>query len=827
MNQAYNRTDRKTTVAVKWIFVIIVAAFMIVVGRLAFLQLKNHDTYQAYVLNQLTKQQEVTPTRGLITDRNGEILATNKTVYDVILSPDDIKRRMDENEAANSDKDAKNDVHYHYTDEQFGIDYTGDDLDDMIADVLSKYLVMEKSKIYEKAVRHKENGQYYMYSLIKNNVESDIADRINLFIAQFDLKKQIYFVAGSKRYYPYGDLACHVIGFTNSNGVGIYGIEAYYNNVLEGTSGKYILAQDARNNDMPFEYERFIDAQDGNTIRLTIDIYIQKELENQLEKTFYESGADNRVCGIVMDSDTAEVLAMATYPSFDLNDPYTLDEWSQSKLDANELSYDSVQFLVKYLKSSGFSADKIEDLTGDIQGKKLTPKANKEDDDGAYEYLKRAYQYQMWNNKCTTETYEPGSTFKVITTAMAFEENVIDEKTPFSCYGSYTVPGWSHPIACANSHGHGKDFPFEYGLQQSCNPTLMQVAERIGRERFYYYFGAFGYKEKTGIDLPGEIGSIYNSYEDFNNVSLAVYSFGQTFKVTPIQQLRALTAVANGGTLLTPHLMKDILDGDGNVIQSYEADEIREVVSENTCSRIAKILEEGVRTDGAAKNAYVKGFRVAAKTGTSEKRDEYDEFGNRPYRVGSTAAFAPSDDSKVSALIMVDKPLGGPVYGGTVAAPYISNLLNTILPYVGVEPEYTADELAGLDETVSYYIGSTVKSVKDSLQWSSFGYEIVGNGDVVTAQVPAAGAKISKDSGILLLYTENTEPAKDVVVPDFLQMNAYNANNIGVAHGLNLNFVGAINGSTATVIGQSIPAGTSVPRGTVVEIELRHLDGLD
>lgn len=810
-----SRTDRKTTRRIVFIFLGFAAVAAFIIGTLANLQIKNHDMYQSIVLNQLTIQQEVTPERGMITDRNGVILATNKTVYNVILCPDDIIKRMEENSTKNSDKNESNDVFYEYDDADYGISYRGTQLNDMIAEVLSKYLSVEKSDILTKAAK---NGR--MYELIKKNVEEEIADRIKTFIANFDLSKQIYFVASSKRYYPRDDLACHVIGFTNSEGVGVYGIEAYYNNILEGTSGKYVLAQDAHNNDMPFEYERFIDAQNGNTIRLTLDVYIQYELENQLEKTFYESGAENRVCGIVLDSDTGGVLAMATYPSFNLNDPYTIDAWSQSKLDAEELSYDSLVMLKSQMKTEGWNQEKIDETVEEIKGKKLDPESEE------YSLLYKAYMYQMWNNKCITETYEPGSTFKVITSSMALEEKVIKEDDKFFCGGSYMVEGWPNPIACANAAGHG-EVTFRCGLQQSCNPTLMQVALKLGREKFYYYFGAFGYKEKTGIDLPGEIGSIYNSYEDFGNVSLAVYSFGQTFKVTPIQQIRAITSVANGGRLLTPHLLLDVLDSDGNIVESYADSEIRQVVSKETCEQLADILEEGVATDGAAKNAYVKGFRVAAKTGTSEKRDEYDEFGNRPYRVGSTAAFAPADDPHVSALIMVDKPLGGSVYGGTVAAPYISNLMNYILPYIGIEAQYTSDELAALDVNVLSYVGATVENCISDLKWRKFTYEIIGDGDVVTAQVPAAGSKISSDSGKLYLYTDDKEPANDVTVINFLNMNAYNANNLAVSSGLNITFSGAINGSTATVINQSIPAGTQVPRGTVIEIELRHLDGLD
>ena len=781
MNKAQNRTDRKTMhkMVCMFAFFLLIAAW--VVGRLASYQIKNHDYYQSKVLNQLTIQTEVTPERGTITDRNGNILATNITVYNVILSPYDIITHMQKDSEKNSDNDPENDVHYEYTDSDYGINYSGRQLDDMIAEVLSKYLDVDKSSILEKTAKV---NRYY--EVVKKNVDADIAEKIEIFIAQFDLKKDIYFVASSKRYYPKGDLACHVIGFTNSDGVGIYGLEAYYNNLLEGTSGRYILAQDGKKNDMPFEYERFIEAENGYNITTTLDMYIQYELENQLEKTFNESGAGDRVCGMVYDVDTGEVLAMATYPSFDLNDPYTIDEYSQAELDASGLKEGTDEYKTEYSR----------------------------------------LMYRMWNNKCLTETYEPGSTFKVVTSSMALEEGVVTPETPFYCAGSLMVEGWSKPISCANHNGHGA-VTFRTGLQQSCNPTLMQVAALIGRERFYYYFKAFGYGGKTGIDLPGEVGSIYASYENFSGVSLAVYSFGQTFKTTPVQQLRAITVVANGGYLVTPHLLREITDDDGNVIQTYESEPVRQVVSENTCKTLTDILEEGVATNGAAKNAYVKGYRVAAKTGTSEKKDEFDENGNTPYRVGSTAAFAPADDPQISALIMVDKPLKSAVYGGTVAAPYISNLLSYVLPYIGVEPQYTTEELAKLDVTLSSYVGATVENAINDLSWRGFSYEIIGDGDTVTAQIPEAGSKISSDTGLLILYTGEETPANTVEVPDLMGMSAYNANNAAVSLDLNVTFYGSTNGSTATVINQYPAAGTKVPRGTIIEIELRHLDGTD
>ncbi len=776
-----NRTDFKTTRKLRLFFGAFLLIAGVIIGRLAYYQIKMHGYYQEKVLNQVTRQTEVNPERGTIMDRNGNILATNKTVYNVILSPAHIIETNEKNEAKNSDSKSDNDVFYSFADDEYGISYRGSDVRELIAEVLSKYLDKNKDSIIEMASKNDD-----LFEVVKEGVETELAERIESFIEMFDLGHEIYFKASSKRYYPYGDLAAHVIGFTNYDGVGVYGLEAYYNNLLEGTAGRYIVAMDARNLDMPFEYERYIEADDGYNIVTTLDIYIQYELENQLEKTYIESGAANRVTGIVMDPNTGDVLAMATYPSFDLNNPRELDEYSAAKLEAMNL-----------------------------------PKDSKEYSEAYYTLL-----YSMWNNKALTETYEPGSTFKIITTAMALEEAEVTPNDSFYCAGELMVDGWPHPIHCHQTRGHGA-VTFRVGLQQSCNPVLMTIAGRVGAEKFYDYFGAFGYTGKTGIDLPSEVGGIYSSYKNFTNVSLAVYSFGQTFKTTAIQQIRAISTVANGGYLVTPHLLAEIVDNDGNLVQAYKSETVRQVVSTETCETITDILEEGVATNGGAKNAYVKGYRVAAKTGTSEKRDEYDENGNTPYRVGSCVAYGPADDPQVAAIIIVDKPLAGSVYGSVVAAPYISNLMGYVLPYIGIEPQYTTEELAKLDVVLSNYVGATVENCKNDLSWRGFKYEIVGEGDTVTAQIPAAGETISSDTGLLILYTGDAVPSDTVSVPDLMGMTAYNANNVAVSAGLNVTLYGSTNGTTATVISQSIEAGTMVPRGTIIEIEVRHLDGTD
>ena len=774
-----NRTDRKTFKRIAVFFCLFIAAGMIIVGRLVKYQLQDYEYYQSQVLGQLTSETLVTPTRGDITDRNGVVLATNKTVYNVIISPFHIAKLNGEIEKVNSDDDPDNDIRYEWVSNDGKASYTGTRADELIATYLSYTLEVDRAEVVERIGR--TNRQY---EVVKKEVDEAVDNRVREFIAEFDLGDQIYDRASSKRYYPYGSLASHVIGFTNSEGVGRDGIEDYYNSYLQGKSGKYVLAHGAKNDEMPFEFETYIPEENGYTVVSTIDSYIQSALENQLEMTYNDSMAANRVTGIVLDVETGGVLAMATYPDFDLNSPYTLDE-------------DSLEVLAGYTEGTDEYNDKFSELL-----------------------------YTLWKNKAITELYEPGSTFKIMTTAMGLEERVVTFDTPFNCPGYWMVEGWSKPIYCHDHDGHGT-LAFRYGLQQSCNPALMQVAALVGKERFYNYFEAFGYTSVTGIDLPGEAGGIVNGREGFTGVNLAVYSFGQTFKTTPIQQLSAITTIASGGYYKTPHVLKEIVDENGTVIESFETDIKRQVVSTEVCEEIAAVLEDGVSHDGGAKNAYVKGYKVAAKTGTSEKRDKIDENGEKSYRVGSCAAFAPADDPIVSAIIIVDEPTNGAVYGSVVAAPYISNLLADILPYLGVEQQYTEEDLATLDISVSDYVGGSPDAARDDLRLNGLSCEIIGEGSVITGQFPPAGSTMRKENGRVILYCGAETDRQYTTVPDLMNKTAEAANMILLNSGLNVRIKGATNGSSATVINQSPAAGESVEIGTVVEIELRHMDGTD
>ena len=614
---------------------------------------------------------------------------------------------------------------------------------------------------------------------VKRNVEKEEADQVRAFIAENELSQQIHLQATAKRYYPYDSLASSVLGFTGTDG-GSYGVELTYDSLLQGIPGRYITAKNGLGMDMPFKYESYIEAQNGYNVVTTLDMNIQYLLEKQLDACLADSNAAGGVSGIVMDVNTGGILGMSTKPDYNLNAPGQLSELLLQRLAEYEVG--SEEYNAKY----------------------------------------NELMFSTWNNKNVSWLYEPGSTFKIITTAMGLEENQVRVNESFTCMGSYKVTGYAQPIACHKVTGHGT-MPFYQMLQQSCNPTMMRLAERLGADVFYSYFLSFGYGGATGIDLPGESYPIISSKKDFGPVSLAVYSFGQTFKVTPIQQLTAISAVANGGYLMTPHLLQQLTDADGNVIQSYETEAVRQVISTETCRTITEILEDGVSGNGGAKNAYVKGYKVAAKTGTSEKRDKYDENGERPYRVGSCVAYAPADDPQVAVVIMVDEPMNGSVYGSVVAAPYVSKLLSFVLHYMGIEAQYTEEELKKIEVSISNYVGFTVEAVETDLSWRGIEYTIVGEGDTVTAQVPAGGSTLFKDSGKLILYTGEEAPKNTVTVPDLVGKSAEAANRLLINSGLNIAVTGATNGDTATVIHQSPAAGEKVPAATVVTIDLRHL----
>lgn len=818
----------------------IVAA--IIAARLVIIQIKDHESYKKKVMNEITIETEVNPARGAIYDREGNILAQNKTVYLCFISPQDIIDGAADAKAAEkalADKKAEAlengeewtdpDLSKSIWEDALGKEHKITEMDDMIASFLSQTLG-EKYGVEYGDVMEKAAKEGRRYEVITKEVDEEEAQLIREFTDKYGLSKQLVLRADYIRYYPKDNLASHAIGFTNSDGVGVYGLEAYYNNVLEGESGRYISAQDANSNDMDYKYESFIEAEDGYDIISTIDTYIQYELEKQLAATLRENKAANRVTGAVMNVKTGEILAMATAPDFNLNDPYVLDSDSQAILDAYVNSPERLTD-AKKLAENNFKLNNPDVAQDSLEFPSLVEAHYAKQSDYYYEqaYSNKYFSllYAMWKNKAITELYEPGSTSKIITTAMAFEEGVTTPDEVFFCGGSMMVEGYGSPISCHDHAGHGS-LPYAKSLQQSCNPALMTVGLRIGREKFYNYFLDFGYGELTGIDLPGEAATYYHSFKDFSKVSLAVYSFGQTYKTTAIQQLSAIAAIANGGYVVTPHMVKMIKDSDGNIIKSFDAQIKRQVVSSEVCATIAGILEDGVSGDGGARNCRVKGYKVAGKTGTSEKIDKKDESGQTYLRVGSSVAFAPADDPEIAVIIICDEPMGGSVYGSVVAAPYVSDLLASVLPRLGHLPDFTEEEKETIETGLLDYNDWDVTSAKSDITNRGLRAIVIGDGTKVTGQVPEAGSMLNREEGRVILYTNNIPIESNLItVPDVYGKSAQAANRILTDAGLNVSIGGVDDSVEATVASQSVAPGTQVPEGTVVRVTMRNTNITD
>lgn len=732
---ATQRTSRRAIV----LAVVLLFAFLFLTARILLLQVFSFDKYQKKVLDQLTTESRVLAARGDILDATGRVLATNRTVYNVSIFPNIIARAED-SEALGR---------------RIAVGLSG------LIDGLTEEKLLSH-------ISHKTELQ----RTVARGLEAEVANKVLGFVARHDLYDMITVEAAETRYYPYGSLAAHVLGFTGSDSQGLYGLELQYDKALSGTPGAYITARDSAGNELPHQYEAYQAAVPGYTLQTTLDAYIQSVLEEQLEATMIESGAANRVCGIVMNVKTGAVLAMATAPSFDLNEPFELNDYAAAELAALGLSEGS-------------------------------------------EAHRKAYNgllLESWSNKAATEIYMPGSTFKALTCSMVLEEGAVTNlEEHFFCSGALAVA--DRLIHCHKAGGHGS-LTFTEGLQNSCNPVMMTIAARIGTDCFYDYVKAFGMLEKTGIDLPGEGGSIFHSKSSFTSLDLATASFGQNFKVSVLQMITAISAIANGGELVTPYLVERMTDAAGNEIYRHETVVKRRVISEETARTVAAILEGGVSGDGGAKNAYVAGYRVAAKTGTSEKIGD-----NREARIGSCVGFAPADDPEIAVIIVVDEPTDGSRYGSVVAAPYVGNVFRAALPYLGVEAVYTEDEEAERTLTVPNLVGLTPGAAAELLQNSEFSFSFVGEGDRVVSQSPTAGSSVIRQGAKLVLML-GEDLADTVKVPDLIGERGSVANQRLIDLGLNTAVVGVRDpaSGSATVSKQYPAAGEVVPVGTVVTL---------
>ena len=729
-------TTRRRIVTVAIAFTVFLCYLFVNLFRLQYIQ---HEYYKNKVYDQITTTASLKAQRGTIYDRQMNVLATTETTWRVFLSTRDIKKKMKED---------------------------GEPYDTRIAEGLSSLLSVDEATLLDKI-----QNTNVLDVTVKKSIDAETYETLLAFIRQEGLEELVFTEAQSHRYYPMGTMFAHVLGFTGSDNQGLYGLEYSYDSTLSGTDGYYLYAKDANGNALPTEYATYIPAEDGYSIVTTLDSYIQEVLECQLETIRVNHQVQNRVTGIVMDTETGAILAMATSSPFDPNDPYTLDEQSAQKLAA-----------------CGY-----------------------EEGSDEYKAKKKELLEIMWSNKAVSETYEPGSTFKIVTVAAALDLGVADMDDTFSCTGSYAVGGWN--IRCHKAGGHGQNFSLAYGLQMSCNPTMMRLSERIGAENFYRYVQAFGYLSKTGIDLPSEAGSIFHQLENIGPTELATSSFGQRFKVSVIRQLTSIAAVANGGVLVTPHVMERVVDANGQTITSYGSPTGERVISEAVATEISAVLEAGVSGDGGAKNAYVDGYKIAAKTGTSQKFDVLDENGNSYLRIGSTVAYAPSDENGIAVIIVVDEPTCAVKYGSVVAAPYVSELYANILPYLSYASHAEKKEL-----TLDDYVGMNVRTAEKKLSELGVSYRVIGDGDVVLSQVPSGNVTITAALSNILLYTVDRTDT-DVIVPTLVSMTLSEANHLAADAGLTIHIVGptsSVGGSDLFVTAQSLPPGSRAKRGDVI-----------
>lgn len=758
-----------------FIFVLFLLCAAVLIGRLFYLQIINFDKYQSDTINQYTKETVIQAKRGTIYDRNMKPLAISTTVERVFVSPNTVPTQtvadyVEACVAKINDRDEQNEERARLLTlyENTSLTVSQD-----IAKLLNEHLGVEESYVLERLAKTHRADE-----TIKKQVDLEITAVLKQVVAEKNYSVFIHFAEESKRYYPYNELASHIIGFCGTDNYGLSGVEAYYNELLSGENGKIVSAKDAGGNDMSTKYESYIDAVDGSDILLTVDWTVQGILEKYLDQALDDSQARNRVCGIVMDVNTGEILGMATKPDFNLNDPYVLDALSEALLDGFEGSEEER----KQLKS---------DLLN-----------------------------ELWKNKSVTELYEPGSTFKIITSAMVLEENLVTANENFYCSGYIRIPGLSSPIHCHKLSGHG-NLTFEGALGYSCNPFFVVMSQRLGKEDFYKYYKAFGYTEKTGVDIYGEAGNLFFNLDSYSSVDAAVAAFGENFKVTPISHLRAICAVANGGWLVTPHVLKATLDAEGNVIRNFDTEAKRQVVSTDNCEVLWEYLYRSVE-DGGNRNAAVPGYKVAAKTGTSTKEKSTEE---EKFYVGSCIAFAPADKPEVAVVVIVDEPVGN-YYGSIVAAPYVSKILGEVLPYLGIEPQYTQEERETLSVNLADYTGKSATFAVSNLQGKGFEVNVIGSGSNVVAQSPAAGVKLSS-GGVVNLYTESGLMQESVSVPNIVGLSAQMANQTLINYGLNIEFVsGTLSGyEGALAVKQSIEPQTMVAPGTVISVEFRHFEG--
>ena len=712
-----------------------VVMFVLLFFRLFDLQITRHEELQGKAVNQQTRRTVVTANRGTIYDAGGNILAISSSAETIILSPLEIDNAVNDTEDP--------------------VSWTKESLAAGLAEILGKDA---------SAIRKRMDNVKSQYEVIQLRADEDTAAKVRSYVDENKIAG-VHLVADTKRYYPYGSLAAQVIGFVGDENTGLYGLEAYYEKELEGQSGLVISSKDQAENDMLYTYEQYFAAKNGSDLTLTLDTTIQYYLEKGIESMVDKFSAANGASGIVMDAKTGGILAMASYPNYDLNDFLTVsDQTLQERIERGESTVADMQLL-------------------------------------------------QWRNKALNDTYEPGSTFKILTLSAALEEGVVDKTTTVNCGGSVNISGYT--IHCSNKNGHGLQTLVQ-SVGNSCNPAFINYGLRIGSEKFYEYMRSFGLMNTTGIDLGGEAVGVFAADSSFTQLDLACYAFGQNFTVTPLALIAAQAACINGGYLHTPYLVERITDSDGNVTYRHDDTPVRQVISEQTSATVRECLEYVVAS-GTGKNGQVAGYRIGGKTGTADKGQTGDV-------VVSFLCFAPADDPQVIMLITMDTPsraTGTYVSGGNMVAPTASTVMAEILPYLGVEPSYSADELLGMDTTVPNVIGMSVEEAKAKLKDRALSYKIVGDGETITDQTPAGGAIIPGKSSVILYVGEEKSTDK-CVVPHLIGKTPSEANTTATAAGLLIRFSGTTGSesSSVRVLSQSIDEGTEVEAGTVITVQL-------
>lgn len=618
-----------------------------------------------------------------------------------------------------------------------------------------------------------DTKQQSHYVVVKRRIESDEREKV---LELIDTLKKDYNCSGViqllddyKRYYPKNSLASSVIGFTGSDDQGLEGIEYEYDSYLSGTPGRIITAQNARGTDMPFRYEQNVESEDGNNVYLTIDETIQSICEKYMQKGVEDNNVLNKGVCIAMDVNTGAILAMVTTDGYDLNNPYELSAKDKKKI-------------------------------------KSTPKKKQAE-------AESAALSNMWRNKAVADTYMPGSVFKMCVASAALEENLVNEKTSFTCTGSILVEG--ETIHCSNIAGHGTQ-NFVEVISNSCNPAFIQIGQMLGAGKFRQYYQGFGFSDKTGIDLPGEAEDSFWKEGKMGGVDLAVASFGQNFTITPIQMITACAAVSNGGYVVQPHVVSKITDSKGNVIKTVDKKVKRQVISDDTSKKMNEYLEYNTERQGAAAG-YISGYKVAGKTGTTEKRGvtKFESSFSEDY-ISSFCGYAPADDPQIAMLVFFDTPDGDAYYGSQVSSPVFINIMSEVLPYLDVKTSYTDEELGYVDASAGDYTGVSVDEAKTAVEADGFTATVKGNGSTVISQIPTVSSGLQK-GGSIVLYTDSDSQSETVSVPSLIGLSPDEVNNVASAYGLNVSFSGATT-SSGTSSSQNIEAGTSVSPGTVITV---------